>query len=329
MRLRAARSVLSLASGGTMSSSVTGMPTLARCAAMPAPMMPAPMTAARLMSYDTGASLEPLDDGGDALAAADAEGGEAEPLVEHFQVVDEVGDEAAAAGAERVAQRDGAAVGIELTLVNAELADDGDALRGEGLVQLDHVNVRKLQAGAGQRLADGGDGADAHHLRADARDGRGEHARLGLDAPLLRLLRRDDDRGGGAVVERAAVAGGDGASLDERRLQLGERLHRGVAARALIDGEERAVGQRHGHDLALGDARVAGGERLLVAAQGEGVLLLAGDAVLPGQVLGGQAHGDVGLRPVLRALVGHAADLDAVSAADELRVVAGVEAAHR
>src|SRR5579875_3394041 len=152
MRLRAARSVQSLASGGTMSSSVT---------AMPAPMMPAPMTAARLMSYDTGASLEPLDDGGDALAAADAEGGEAEPLVEHFQVVDEVGDEAAAAGAERVAQRDGAAVGIELTLVNAELADDGDALRGEGLVQLDHVNVRKLQAGAGQRLADGGDGADA------------------------------------------------------------------------------------------------------------------------------------------------------------------------
>ena len=46
-RLRTAGSVLSGASGGTMSSSRTGMPALASSAAMPAPMMPAPTTAAR------------------------------------------------------------------------------------------------------------------------------------------------------------------------------------------------------------------------------------------------------------------------------------------
>src|SRR5579884_1399128 len=57
MRLRAARSVLFLASGGTMSSSSTGMPALASCAAIPAPISPAPNTAARLMSYVIAVSL--------------------------------------------------------------------------------------------------------------------------------------------------------------------------------------------------------------------------------------------------------------------------------
>ena len=57
---------------------------------------------------------EALDDGGDAHAAADAQGGEAVALVLALQFVDERAEDHRAGGAERVAQRDGAAVDVDL-----------------------------------------------------------------------------------------------------------------------------------------------------------------------------------------------------------------------
>ena len=103
---------------------------------------------------------------------------------------------------------------------------------------------------------------------------------------------------GGAVVEGGGVAGGHGAALAERRLQLRERLEGGVGARALVASRRRVGSPR----------RLAGGTSIgaicsanrpssrslhgpLVAAQGEGVLVLAGDAVALGDVLAGLAHG--------------------------------------
>ena len=45
--------------------------------------------------------------------------------------------------AERVAERDGAAVRVDVRRVvgQAEVAQHGEALRGEGLVELDHVHL--------------------------------------------------------------------------------------------------------------------------------------------------------------------------------------------
>jgi hypothetical protein len=47
-----------------------------------------------------------------------------------------------------MAQRDGAAVGVDAGVVvgQTEAARDGQALRGEGLVEFDHVDLRQLQA---------------------------------------------------------------------------------------------------------------------------------------------------------------------------------------
>ena len=52
-------------------------------------------------------------------------------------------DEAGAAHAERMAERDRAAVDVHALLVEAELAHDREALRGERLVQLDQVEVAR------------------------------------------------------------------------------------------------------------------------------------------------------------------------------------------
>src|SRR5260221_14532773 len=219
MRLRAARSWLSWASGGTTSSSSTGMPALAMFAAMPAPMMPAPITAARRMFKPIRAPLQPLEDGSNALATAHAEGRHAEPPAAGLEIVQQCRDEAATRGAERMTQRDGAAVRVQLILVDAQLAHHSQRLRRECLVELDHINVGELQVGARERPAHRFDRSNAHDLRRDARHRHGQHARSRRHAHRARLFSRHQHSARRAVVEWAAVAGGDGAARDERRLQ--------------------------------------------------------------------------------------------------------------
>ena len=63
-----ASALRSPAPSGTMSSSSTGTPALAMCAAIPLPITPAPITAARRISI----ASDRLEHGGDPLAAADA-----------------------------------------------------------------------------------------------------------------------------------------------------------------------------------------------------------------------------------------------------------------
>ena len=58
----------------------------------------------------------------------------------------------------------------------AELAKHGEALGGEGLVQLDHVEVADLEAEALHQLLGRGRRADAHDPRRNAGDGGAEHA---------------------------------------------------------------------------------------------------------------------------------------------------------
>jgi hypothetical protein len=51
-------------------------------------------------------------------------------------------DEDAGAGrADRVAERDGAAIDVDAGWVEPKFGDDGEALRGEGLVDLPQVDI--------------------------------------------------------------------------------------------------------------------------------------------------------------------------------------------
>ena len=80
---------------------------------------------------------------GDAVAPAAA-----------AQLADQRAEQAGARAAERVAERDRAAVDVELLRASMPSSRDaGEHLGGEGLVELDQVDVVDRQAGALERLA--------------------------------------------------------------------------------------------------------------------------------------------------------------------------------
>ena len=85
--------------------------------------------------------LDALDDRRDPLAHPDAHRGQAVAAAGPAQLVDQHRDQAAAAHPERMAERDRAAVDVDLGRVEAELVDADDRLRGERLVELDQVEV--------------------------------------------------------------------------------------------------------------------------------------------------------------------------------------------
>src|SRR5262245_24308975 len=85
--------------------------------------------------------------------------------VANFEVVDQRTDQPGPGHAERVAQRDGATVGVELPVnAGADVAGDRDDLRGEGFVEFHGIDVLDGGTGGGEYPLDGLDRADAHVL---------------------------------------------------------------------------------------------------------------------------------------------------------------------
>src|ERR1035441_580847 len=121
-------------------------------------------------------ALNPLDDGGDTHAAADAQRDQRATRVAALELVDHGAGDHGAGSAQRVAHRDGAAVDVELLVgdvqVLLELQHDGC----EGLVQLEQVDVVDRQARAVEHLAGGRHGAGEHDDRVSAAGGGGDDA---------------------------------------------------------------------------------------------------------------------------------------------------------
>jgi hypothetical protein len=120
--------------------------------------------------------LDPLDDGGDPLPDADAHRGEPEPTTGPAELVHEHRDEPAAAHPERMAERDRATVHVDLRRVETQLVDADERLRGEGLVELDEVEVVDRDAGSLEGLPARWDRSDPHDGRIDAGHRRREDA---------------------------------------------------------------------------------------------------------------------------------------------------------
>ena len=112
---------------------------------------------------------------GDALPAADAQGGEALLRVATDHLVQQGHQHPAAGRADRVAKGDGAAVDVDPGGIPAQFPTHRQGLRGEGLVGLDQVQLLQAPAGLVERATGGGDRADAHDPWGDAGAG---HAQL-------------------------------------------------------------------------------------------------------------------------------------------------------
>src|SRR5882762_3474771 len=85
-----------------------------------------------------------LNGEGDAHTPADAERRQATLRVALLHFVQQRDENAAARGADRVPERDGASVHIHLAGVPAHLPVHGDSLCGKGLVDLHQVEVLRL-----------------------------------------------------------------------------------------------------------------------------------------------------------------------------------------
>src|SRR5690606_25061006 len=220
------------------------------------------------------------DDGGDAHAAADAQGGQAVALVLALQFVDEGAEDHRAGGAERVTQCDGAAVDVDLVQGQAHVLDEAQHDRGERLVDLDEVDVVDGQPGLGERLAGGGCGAGEHDGRLGAGDRGGDDpGTRGQSVPLPHLAGADGDEGGAVddaggvarvvdvvdlldpvvLLQRHRVEAAEFADVGEGRLELGQGVGGGAGPHVLVVVEhDQAAAVPDGDDGAVEAAVLPG-----------------------------------------------------------------------
>src|SRR5260370_34345065 len=90
---------------------------------------------------------DPLEDGGDALPAADAHGDERVPAAGPAQLVQGLDGEDGPGGADRMAEGDAAAVRVDPVRRQAEFPGHGEGLGRERLVHLEQVDAVALELG--------------------------------------------------------------------------------------------------------------------------------------------------------------------------------------
>ena len=158
-----------------------------------------------------------------------------------------------------MAQRDRAAVDVDLVQGQAHVLDEAQHDGGERLVDLDQVDVVDGQPGLGERLAGGGRGAGEHDGGLGAGDGGGDDpGARGQPVALADLLGADgdqrgavDDAGGVArvvdvvdlldpvvLLQRHRVEAAQLADVGEGRLELGEGVGGGAGAHVLVVVED-------------------------------------------------------------------------------------------
>src|SRR6266511_5519993 len=147
-----------------------------------------------------------LDEQRDALAAADAGGGDAVAQLRAPELARECEREPHAGCAQRMTDGDGAAVDVEFGFVDAELTRTRHDLRAEGFIDLEAIDVRKLEPCALEDGLDGGHRTDAHDVRSHADGCAGEDARE--RGPGRRVIRRGDERRRRAVDDGGGIAAG-------------------------------------------------------------------------------------------------------------------------
>src|ERR671923_1310754 len=184
-----------------------------------------------------------------------------------------------------MAERDRAPVDVHSFFVETELSEDDEALRREGFVQLDEVDLACVDPDSPEELPHGRHRPDAHHAWIDssrcATDERAERLEIEFSRPLLT---RDHERGR-TIVDAARVPGGHRAVSAEGSAQTRKRLERRVRPRMLVDGDVA-----HWDELVREASGFVSRSPALLRAEGERILVSAGQAVTLGDVLARLAH---------------------------------------
>src|SRR5690606_30868976 len=194
------------------------------------------------------AGLDPFEQNGDTLTDADAHGAKGVATTATMQLVNGSNSQACTAGTQRVAQSNGATVRVDawVIVLKAQLAQYGQALCGEGLVQLDDVNLSERDAGVGQQRLRGRGGADPHDAGSHSGGCHADHACPGGQTVLSGGGFVGQHQGAGAVVHATGVPSGNRTVGAHHTAQLGQCFQRGVARVFVVLHHNRVT-------LALGD----------------------------------------------------------------------------
>ena len=148
--------------------------------------------------------LDALEGHRDRAAAAEAERREAVAAAAPLELVEERRDDAGAACADGVSERDRAAVHVDLVPVEVQLAAVRQRLRGEGLVDLDEVERLDRQLDPVQQPSNAYDRRQEQPARLDLRLGVADDPGEGRQAVTLDGTLAGDDRRRGAVRDARA-----------------------------------------------------------------------------------------------------------------------------
>src|SRR5260221_10911324 len=170
-----------------------------------------------------GTSIGRLECERDALAAADAHGDDPAPEAVATHRMDEAGCQHPTGCADRMPLGDRAPFDIDDVGRKPELARDGDDDRGEGLVDLDALDIAEPPPRSVERLTDGRDRPEAEHAGLDRGNAIGDEARDRCEAALVRPVSVGEHDGGRAAVHAGRIAGGDRPALAGCRPQTGGR----------------------------------------------------------------------------------------------------------
>ena len=126
-----------------------------------------------------------LEDACGTHASTDAHAYNAKALLRALKLAHESADHAAASHAEWVTEGDGTTLRVQLGGRHAELLHAVASLGGEGLVNLEDVNIIHAEASTLESLGDGKGGSNAHNLRWDTSDGKSNDSADDFAAVLL------------------------------------------------------------------------------------------------------------------------------------------------
>jgi hypothetical protein len=171
--------------------------------------------------------------------------------------------------------------------------DGVDSLGSESLVDLKDIDVLDLDADLLEDGGDGDGGTDTHGLGLAANNGGGDVLADNGESELLGSLALHQENGGGTIGDLGGVTGSGGTI--EGRAELGQALEGGTGTDTVILGDDDLLlvtlgildDGLDGDDLVVELALGLSVGGLVEGKSSELVLLLAGDVVLGGDVLGG------------------------------------------
>ena len=181
-----------------------------------------------------------------------------------------------------MAQRDRAAVDIELGGIGIEVLEPCQRDRGKGFVHLVQVDVVDRHARALERTLGGEQRFFEHDYRIPGRDGQIVNPRQRGEAVVLQRLLADHQHRARPVADLAAAGRGD-LAFGAEQLDAGDTFQRRVEANAFIDSVAfLAFGgfDLDADDFGLEGARLGRLDRLLVARQRKAVEVVLREAVL-------------------------------------------------